>query len=568
MVIYAGLMYRNTDSGRKLLRLIEVFKSEDFEIGKIVSFKGKHGIVAHSKAAFNYDTGKPKRVYYLEGNAYEMGFLMGSLAEEEVSRMTSDYANKVVFSFIGSKSLEKAKQIQRAFLKIVYEFSKKAWKSVPDEIKDEIQGIYDGCVSRNTKTKVDMEHLIVLNIGIDILCSRVYTGSFLKREIPEVLPEDFELPMMCNAFSVCGESAAGGCYFGRDFMFPTAGVFQDEATMIIYNPDTKSDTKSIPLVSITAPGMVGSISAMNLEGIAMGVNMSPGANCDPQNIGTNSLLLVRLCTQHSSSAQEAVEIITDIQKGVSWNYIIADGKNEHSCVAEAGASGPEPDFTVFPPEEYARLLPDNEFLKNHCGQSFTNGIMVRWNDYKYPKEFLDFNPTLWEYYNKKHKSKKVIGEEAFSSKGFINSSPSEHNCPSSYYFAPQREESSEILICGNSFLIPAMRYFSMHRWAARIVNRKVDDLQWRYDELNSQINEMLSKRGSIGMEEAKELVSFLTPLGKNPDYYKDNPKSRDGSQIRIEGCDSVFDLKNLVVESHYGYYCDKWVRLSLRKYFS
>ncbi len=563
-----GFMYRSTESGRKLLKLVETFNSDGFEVTKIVTFNGKRGIAAQSKTAFNYDTGNPKKVYYLEGDPYEMGFLMGSLAEDVVSRMTSVYAHKVVFSFIGSNTLEKATKIQKAFLKIVYEFSKKAWKSIPNEIKDEIQGIYDGCRSRNAKTKVDIEHLIVLNIGIDILCSRIYTGSFLKRDIPEVSPKDFELPMMCNAFSICGESAAGGCYFGRDFMFPTADVFQDTATMVIYNPVTKGSKQSIPFVSITAPGIVGSISAMNTEGIAMGVNMSPGANCDPQNIGTNSLLLVRLCTQHSSSAKEAVELITGIPKGVSWNYIIVDGKNERSCVVEAGASGPAPDFTVFAPKEYTKLLPDNEFLKNHCGTSFTNGIMVRWNDYKYPKEFLDFNPTLWEYYNKKHKTEKVIREGAFSKTGFINNSPKESNCPSSYYFAPQREEGSEILIGGNSFLIPAMRYFTMHRWTARIVNRKVDDLQWRYDELNSQINEMLLKRRSIGMEEAKELVSFLTPRGKNPDYYKDNPTSSDGKQIRIEGCDSVFDLKNMVVESHYGYYCDKWVKLSLRKYFS
>lgn len=561
-------MYRSTESGRRLFKLKEAFNSDGFEILKIATYNGKRGIAAQSRTAFNYDTGKPKKVYYLEGTPYEMGYLLGSLAEDEVSRMTSVYAHKVVFSFIGSSALEKATQIQKAFLKIMYELSKKVWKNIPCEIREEIQGIYDGCKSRNAKTKVDLEHLIVLNIGIDILCSRVYTGSFLKRDIPEVSPDDFDLPMMCNAFAISGKSAAGGCYFGRDFMFPSADVFQDTATMIIYNPDQKSGKPSVPLVSVTAPGMAGSIAAMNIDGIAMGVNMSPGANCDPQNIGTNSLLMVRLCTQHARSAGEAVKIIADMHKGVSWNYIIADGKNDRSCVVEAGASGPEPDFTVFPPKEYAKLLPDKKFIKNHCAQSFTNGIMVRWNDYEYPQEFISFNPALWDYYNKKHKTKKMIKDNAFLKTGFINDSPEEKNCPSSYYFAPQREESSDILIGGNSYIIPAMRYFTMHRWTARIVNRKVDDLQWRYDELNGLIDEMLAKRGFIGMEEAKELISFLTPQGENPGYYSDNPRSSDGKQIRIEGSDSVFDLKKMVVESHYGYYCDKWVKLSLLNYFS
>ena len=109
--------------------------------------------------------------------------------------------------------------------------------------------------------------------------------------------------------------------------------------MVIYNPHTTGGI-SVPFVSVTAPGMVGSISAMNTEGVAMGVNMSPGVNCDPSNIGVNSLLMVRLCTQHSRNADEAVDFIARSPKGVSWNYVIADGKSGRSCAAEAGASGP------------------------------------------------------------------------------------------------------------------------------------------------------------------------------------------------------------------------------------
>lgn len=558
-------LFRNTAAGKRLIKLTKAFNSDGFEIGRVTTYNGRLGIAAESKAAVNYDTGKPKRAYYLEGTPYEAGFLMGSLAEEEVSRMATEFAEKVVFSFIGSKVLEKIKLIQEALIRLLHELSKETWLKLRLEIKDEIQGIYDGCKNSNKKTKVDMQHLIVLNAGIDIICSRVYPGSFFRENMRGIKPEDFDIPFMCNAFTIGGKSAGNGYYFGRDFMFPTAGVFQDTAAMVIYNPAGAIGSSAIPMISVTAPGIAGSISAMNAEGVALGVNMSPGANCDPQNIGTNSLLLVRLCAQLSSSAEKAVKLMEETQRGVSWNYIIADGINGRSCGVEAGASGEAPDYTQFPAEEFRAVLPDADFIEKHKTESYRNGLMVRWDDYKYPLEYLAFNHQLWNYYNRKNNTDKIIYTGAFSENGYINKS-GDRNCPSSFYFAPQREENSDVLVVANHYLIPEMRYFAMNGWTAGIIGERVNDLQWRYDELNRLIYEKIETQGSIGFEDAKELISFLTPLGKNKGYYEGNPRSKDGKEIRIEGCDTVFDLKNMVAESHYGYYCDKWVRLSLRRY--
>lgn len=559
-------MVGSSASGKRLIKLTEAFNSDGFEIDRVVTYKGRLGITAKSRKAVNYDNTLPKKVYYLEGNAYETGYLMGSLAEAEVERMTAQFANKVTFSFIGSKVMEKVKLIQEFLILLIFELSKKTFETLPDEIKDEIRGIYDGCKSRNSRTKVNMEHLIVLNTGIDVLCSMLYPGNFLKRKPFDFLPDDFFIPLMCNAFTVSGKSAGNGCYFARDFMFPTADVFQDTAAMVIYNPVSPADRTAIPLVSVTAPGMIGSISAMNLEGVAFGVDMSPGANCDPQNVGINSLLMLRQCAQYCSSAEAAVEFMTDTVRGVSWNYIIADGKNERSCVAEAGASAASMDFTRFPEEEYRAVLPDRGFIEQNRSETFRNGIMARWNDYKYPAAYLEFNRRIWDFYNEKNKTDKKVYEEAFTEQGYINKA-NDKNCPSAYYFAPQREESSELLIATNHYIIPEMRYFAMHKWTEGIVGERVNDIQWRYDELNAQIQAMLDKRGFIGFEEVKELAGFLSPYGKNTGYYSGNPRSRDGKEIRIEGCVSVFDLKKRVVDSHYGYYCDKWVSLTLPRYF-
>lgn len=560
-------MFRNNAAGRRLIQLNEAFKRDGFEVIKAITYNGKRGITAENKSILNYDTGKPKKAYYLEGSPYEMGYLMGCLAEQDVARMM-DYADRVVFSFIGSKVLEKIKVIQSVFIKLVYELSKSAYQKLPEEIREEIRGIYDGCRATNMKTKVDMDHLTVLNMGIDSICSMVYSGKFSMREELRIEPEDFMIPMMCNAFTVCGKSAGNGYYFGRDFTFPSSDVFQDTAAPIIYNPSPKpNDSRTpIPFVNVSAPGMVGSIAAMNLEGVALGVNMSPGANCDPRNIGVNSLLMTRICVQYADSAQSAADLMANMPKGVSWLYIIADGKSERSCAAEAGAPMPLQDFAQYPMEEYRPLLPDQGYTLEHGSVPYQNGVMFRWNDYHYPLGYLSFNKKLWNYYNEKHKTEKTIHPGAFDEKGYINK-PGEQNCPSSFYFAPQRENNEEILVVTNHYIVPEMRCFAMNGWTQRIIGKRVNDIQWRYDELNRSIYDKLENKGMIGFEDARELISFLSPSGKNKEYHDDNPRSKDGKQIRIEGCISLFDLKNIVVESHYGYFCDKWVRITLTEYF-
>ena len=585
-------LYRSTEAGKRLIRLSKAFESDGFEVVRADTYNGRLGIAAESRTAFNYDTGRPKRAYYVEGTPYEIGYLMGRMAEPEVARMM-DYTDRVVFSFIGSKVLEKMKLVQDILVRIIHELSKKTWRQLPPEITEEIRGIHDGCRSRNPKTRVDMQRLIVLNAGIDIICSVVYSGKFFRRALEGIEPEDFEIPMMCNAFVASGACAGGNCWFGRDFTFPSAGVFQDTCAYVLYRPvmpaggygdvsdgadkefgDKKDPVSAalagrrpepIPFVNIAAPGMVGSIAAMNMRGVAVGVDMSPGANCDPENIGVNSLLMTRLCVQYGKSAEDAADIMAALPKGVSWLYVIADGAGR-SCIGEAGASWPEPDFTQYADEDARPLLPDMEFIRNHASAPYWNGVMFRWNDYAYPQDYLAYNRQLWDWLNKKNKAGKTIRPDAFEKTGYI-SGTGEENCPSTFYFAPQREESDDLLVATNHYIIPEMRYFAMHRWTRKVIGKRADDIQWRYDELNRQVHERLAQKGYIGFSDAKELISFLAPYGRFPEYYAGNPRSSDGKETRIEGCVSVFDLKNMVVESHYGYYCDDWVRISPARYF-
>jgi hypothetical protein len=294
--------------------------------------------------------------------------------------------------------------------------------------------------------------------------------------------------------------------------------------------------------------------------------MSPGANCDTEHTGFNSLLLLRECIMRGASAMEAAEVIQNAQRGVSWNYVLTDGTSDTACTVEAGASWPTVDFLSYPDAALLPHLPTTEYLSAHQPTLLKNGAMVRGCNSEFPEEYMDFNEGLWQYYRKSRNPRIRLYPDALLPDGFINRTSEEKNCPSSFYFAPRRAECN-FIVTTNHFVLPHMRLCAMNPWCARVVQGNVNDIQWRYDELNHQIRQALQTHGSIDYRTAKRLVDFLSPYGKFPKYHQKSPKSADGKTARIEGCVSLFDLKACSVESHYGYYADEWVKTTLPAYF-
>lgn len=556
-------------SRAQFLKLNKAFESDGFKIKKqVYTESGKLGVMAEHTEAKNYDTGEPKKSYYLEGAPYERGYLLGLLSEPEISDMTVHFVDNMIFDYIGMEFLNLFPLLQKMLVELISALSERTWKSQPQHVHEEAEGMLDGCKKSNPNTHVTLSRLSVMNVGIDVLCALIYTGGFLRERVPQITPKNIRLAMMCNAFSVYGEAAGGGHYFARDFMFATASTLQNHIAHILCYPEHAEGVTEaqFPFVSISAPGIIGSFSAMNLNGVAAGLNMSPAANCDTEQIGFNSLLLLRECITRGGSADKAAEIVQNVKRGVTWNYILSDGANDTACTVEAGASWRTLDFLSYPAKSLLPYLPSEGFLSSNNPAPFRNGAMVRWCGDPFPEQYFNYNSGLWQHYRESRDQDIHLYADAFSPSGFINRKPKEKNCPSSFYFAPQRTDRN-IFITTNHFLLPHMRLCAMDPWCAQVVQGKVNDIQWRYDELNHQIRETLEEQGSVSYEAAKRLAEFLAPYGKFPDYYRKNPKSRDGKELRIEGCTSLFDLKKCSVESHYGYYADRWVKTTLPAYF-
>ena len=549
-------------TGRPTPEILQAFESDGYEVVAQLEYQGMRGFKAQSKTATNYETKVHKPVYYVEGSAYQMGYLTGLLANNEVEQMAHQFMYSIIPAFF-NPSMEK--NTYEWFWKLVIDWIEKLdqdmKKTIPQSLLDEMQGVVDGCKAVNPESTIEFNDIFTLNVGIDFLLSIAYNVSGLWTKIPGIKKEDITMPFFCNAFAVFGEGTAdGSCYFGRDFMFATADIFQDAACMILYNPLNGDEAAMrLPIVSVTAPGMVGSITSMNSKGIGMGVDMAPAGNNNHENPGFNSILLVRHTGHVGTSAEAALQAVVDAERGVTWIYPIADGINNRALMIEAGFKTDSLNYLDFPPDDLKNegLLPDQDFLNKYDPQKDLMGLMARWNDYQYPAIFLDWNEELFKKY------KKSFSVEMFAPEGFINKTFKDTNCPEGYYFAPQREEKPDLVIATNMFIEPSMRLCGMDPWTNMVAGAHMNEVQWRYDTLNQML---LDSYGSITEKMARETIDFLAPSGKFPEYYAHNIPSSDGKTVQINGATSLCNLTKQWITSHYGYFADEWISMTLPNY--
>ena len=384
-------MHKNSYVHKTDQEIETAFKADDFKVIQKVTFKEQRGFIAESLTAINTVTKKPKRAYYVEGNSYQMGYLLGLMTPDETEEMATTFVTLILPETIPSHPLINFKWFWQIVTFILSLFIR--WlvtKDVPEALMQEMQGIEDGCKKANPKSKVNVRRLLTLNAGFDFILSVFYDprSIFYKTGIK---PESLSLPAFCNGFAAFGEATIDSKhYLGRDFMFSTADIFQDVACMIIYNPSDDftvngKTKKRLPILAMTAPGFVGCIAAMNTQGIGLGVDVLPSGNNNPKRPGLNSLMLVRHAADFSTSTEDATQIIINAQRGVSWLYIAADANTGRAAVIEAGMKTDELDPFQYPDPKLfiSGLLPNMKFFEKY-GQKDIGGLWIRWNDYEVP----------------------------------------------------------------------------------------------------------------------------------------------------------------------------------------
>ena len=598
------------DNLKKHLGKIEAaFKKDGFFVHASCSKDGRIGVSARRccKAKNTF-----KQAYYVEGDHHTMGWLLGFMAEREVARMTTSYRIRVIEAFIDPelRDTKFAERIQKLILrKIVAPWVEKMKSDIPCELRQEMEGLLEGCRAANKDTLVTLKDLWELNAGPDAVLAHAYTGKLFARKAS---PRDLRVPLHCNAFAAPGTGKRR--LFGRDFIFPTAHVFQDVACMIIYRPDSAGTTARHGIVSQTAPGFVGSLTALNSKGVAIGVNMTPSHLCNAGRPGFNGLMLARHCMELADSAPAAAQLIVDAQRGVAWIYPVADAKGNAFAV-EAGArlgDGEEFPYLDYIPHYYRRRLPDLQYIRDmqrkYGNKPPDHGAFARAADYKYPFDFIKkWNKGLWMAYERNFlekledllfdlgtilgriftgrgkslrgilhkavmdfKNRKLFSQSYFTEHGFIDPLWTDKRCPGPFYFSPQRETRSDVLVATNNFLSPEMRLVGMNAWTSVLGYAQYDDFQWRYDELCKEVlGALKAHRRGLNDRTAWSIVNFLTPGGKFPEYHND-PQSRnakpDWQDVEVNGSVSLCDLTGRTLKSLFGYYGDDPVTITLPNY--
>jgi len=600
------------------LKLQRAFAEDGFDVTKQVwigNSEPRLGLRAEHRTARNRSAAR-KRAYYVEGSPWEMGFLMGRLAESRIQKMSEDYIENFIRSMIPWARNRKTKEDDWPLYDwLVERVNDLVPANVPTvkELEpriDEIRGMVAGCLDANHRTEVTEKRLWALNAGVDCLFSILYQFKLVKLLFGK-RADALELPSACNALAVLNEAAEDGALFARDFMFPACDIFQDNACMTIYNPLPRVDEGPLPIVAMTAPGFVGSVAAMNIRGVAAGVDVVHGGNNDPDHLGINSLLFVRHAIENGPTIEAAVERALEAPRGVTWLYPMAadggEGGLDRACVVEASATPRDAegrpssslDVLSFPRKRLLkdRVLPNDVYLREHSlpGTEARNGAMVRWDDFQGTTTFVQaFNEKLWKrtWWGR---LSWPLAKDQFGPSGRLNKRHWQTRCPAGSYFAPLRGEPGRVVITSNHYLCPEMRLTAMDERTNILdgVSQAANESQWRYDQLNYLVRQ---ERGygeddndpdaadlkPISYATAKRLINFLEPActgGNRCPYVRQRHcfhfrkyrppqcrRRRSPGPIPIEGAVSLFDLRRRTIESYFGYHGDLWVKLSLMAY--
>ncbi|HUI72418.1 MAG TPA: hypothetical protein VL354_18005 [Spirochaetia bacterium] len=586
--------------------------STDLNAQTVVLTESSFGICIPHTTAHDEHSGRAKRLYYLQGSHFEMGYLLGLMAEKDVARMTVDYVDNVIFDFAGDKG--KHPFLGTIIANLIYRLAATARAHLPPELSAELYGIYAGCMTANANTKVLVRDLLVLNYGVDVILSLVYAGAERILRFFGVDVERWKNPAACNGFVITGAAGGGRTFMGRDFMFPTCNVFGDTSAPILYFSDGRLSHEDgpgralesaraaapagsvhpfwepvadapLPCLVFTSPGMVGAVAAMNQYGVAMGVDMANGRNCTWRNVGINSLLMVRNTVQWSKSAKDAVAKIRSTRRGVTWLYLVGDGENKTGVVVEAGASGRYRNVVRYVPKELRAkgLVPTQDFVnQNPTDSRFADGMGERWPGWRLTGEWTRsevsgdtvpwgrFNESLFRYFHF------ALREREWGPDGQFGADQHDKVVPDAFYFAPQREDREDVLLVTNHFLLPEMRLLAMNEWTAHFASAggSYYDFQWRYDVLNRRIREEVVAKGRpLTLDSVQDIIDFLRPYSrddkpaKNHNYYGVyHDRVSRPTEVPIGGAVCAFDLSDRIMRAHYGWYSDEWVEVHFKRF--
>jgi len=240
------------------------------------------------------ETIEGQTVVHLKGSPYEMGFQHGALLRDKVNDGIG------VFNTLLATAHQETGipiPVMNFALDCIY---RRCAPHIPERFRREIEGLADGA-------------------GVDLqVLRRVHVICVITER-------------NCSSFAVFGRASKDGkLYHGHNFDWVVDAGLQKNAALFLYEPDGRT-----PFAGYGYAGMIGYVSGMNMEGIAIG--MIGAVNRDVSWSGVPLMLLLRRVLEESTSLHDAQTVIANAHRTVGYNYVIADGDARDAHAFETSA---------------------------------------------------------------------------------------------------------------------------------------------------------------------------------------------------------------------------------------
>ena len=238
------------------------------------------------------------------GGPFERGEAIGKLGEDLLYQQEKAFADKL-FEMVPSSRY-------RAFLHyFITIFNRRMGASVPLEYRQEIKAMSASCTHEFDEFGSPYERQMQYHSAHDI-------GHVMQ---------DYML-VGCTSFAVWGrESADSSLLMARNFDFYMGEEFAKNKLVLFEKPDS-----GYAYVSVTWPGMLGVVSGMNTQGLAVTINASklevPSSSATPISILVKSIL------QYASNIEEAETIAASFKNFVCESILVGSANDGRAVIIE------------------------------------------------------------------------------------------------------------------------------------------------------------------------------------------------------------------------------------------
>lgn len=238
------------------------------------------------------------------GGPFERGEAIGKLGADLLYQQEKAFADKL-FEMVPSSRY-------RAFLHyFITIFNRRLGASVPLEYRQEIKAMSASCTHEFDEFGSPYERQMQYHSAHDI-------GHVMQ---------DYML-VGCTSFAVWGrESADSSLLMARNFDFYMGEEFAKNKLVLFEKPDS-----GYAYVSVTWPGMLGVVSGMNTQGLAVTINAS---KLDvPSSSATPISILVKSILQYASNIEEAETIAASFKTFVCESILVGSANDGRAVIIE------------------------------------------------------------------------------------------------------------------------------------------------------------------------------------------------------------------------------------------